>query len=221
MVAEELINHLIPPLKQEDSAGRALDWMDEFRCNQLPVTRNGQLLGFISSEILIDANDRSRSMETFVLTGQDCKVSSDAHFYEVLRVAAEQNMQVVAVTDNLGQYAGVITAGDVLTMFAHTAAISMPGSILVLSIELIQYSLAEIARLVEENNARIISSSLAEDPLDAMRIRLILKIDKPDLSRVVATLERFDYKVVGRYQQTQSDDPGRERFDLLMRYLNI
>lgn len=220
MVAEQLINHLIPPLKPDDTAGRALDWMDEFRCNQLPVVSDGRLLGFISSDTLIDGNDRSRPVTSFELTGQECAVNSDTHFYEVLRIAADNDMQMVAVAED-DRYIGVITASDVLTMFAQTAAIRMPGSILVLSMELLQYSLAEISRLVEENKARIISSSLAEDPLDGSRIRLILKIDQPDLTRIVATLERFEYKIVGRYQQVQSEDPDRERFESLMRYLNI
>lgn len=220
MVAEQLINHLIPPLKPNDTAGRALDWMDEFRCNQLPVVSDGHLLGFISSDILIDGNDRNLPVSSLELSGQDCTVNAEAHFYEVLRIAADHDMQMVAVVDD-DRYVGVITAGDVLTMFAQTTAVRMPGSVLVLSMESVQYSLAEIARLVEENKARILNASLAEDPLDAARIRVVLKIDQPDLSRIVATLERFEYKVVGRYQQIQSDDPDRERFDLLMRYLNI
>ncbi|MEJ0031270.1 MAG: hypothetical protein WDO15_13230 [Bacteroidota bacterium] len=40
----------------------------------------------------------------------------------------------------------------------------MPGGIIVLSMNLIDYSLAEIARLVEENNAKIISFMMVEGP---------------------------------------------------------
>jgi hypothetical protein len=97
----------------------------------------------------------------------------------------------------------------------------MPGSILVLSMDLVDYSLAEIARLVEENNAKIISSTLVQDPLDGSKIRLTIKINQSDLGRIVATLERFGFRIIGRYQETRFTDPEKERFDLLMRYLNI
>ena len=97
----------------------------------------------------------------------------------------------------------------------------MPGSILVLSMELVSYSLAEIARLVEENNAKIISSTITEDPLDSSRIRLTIKVNQADLTRIVATLERFDYKIIARYQETRTPELDRDRFDLFMRYLNI
>jgi hypothetical protein len=75
--------------------------------------------------------------------------------------------------------------------------------------------------LVEENNAKIISSTLVQDPLDNSKIRLTIKINQSDLGRIVATLERFGFRIIGRYQETRFTDPEKERFDLLMRYLNI
>lgn len=40
MIAEELINQMIPPLKVSDSAEKAKKWMEEFRLTQLPVVEN-------------------------------------------------------------------------------------------------------------------------------------------------------------------------------------
>jgi hypothetical protein len=108
-----------------------------------------------------------------------------------------------------------------MTSFAQTASVQMPGSILVLSVDLIDYSLAEIARFVEENNAKIISSTIVEDTLDAGKIKVTIKINQLEISRIVATLERFGYTVIGRYQDQQPEDAGKERIDMLMRYLNI
>jgi hypothetical protein len=87
--------------------------------------------------------------------------------------------------------------------------------------DLIDYSLAEICRYIEENNAKVLSSMLAEDPMDKGKIKLTLKINQDDLSRIVATLERFGYRVIARYRETKREDEGKERIDLLMRYLNI
>lgn len=221
MIAEELINHLVPPLKLSDRAGMALDWMDEFRCNQLPVVRDERFLGFITYEKLVDGNSRERRLEDFELTGAACRVPADAHLYEIMKVAGDHKLQEVAVVNDLGLYSGVILSADVMTMFAQTAAFQMAGSILVLSMEMVHYSLAEIARLVEENKAKILSATLVEDPLDATRIRLVLKTDQVDLTRIVATLERFDYKVVGRYEGGRQQEADRDRYDMLMRYLNI
>ncbi|WP_237717836.1 hypothetical protein [Pontibacter sp. BAB1700] len=45
MIAEELINQMIPPLKLYDTVDKALRWMDEFRVNELPVSRNRKYMG--------------------------------------------------------------------------------------------------------------------------------------------------------------------------------
>ena len=57
MIAEEIINHMVPPLKLTDDAHKAIVWMEELHCKQLPVVENGKFLGMISEELIIDAND--------------------------------------------------------------------------------------------------------------------------------------------------------------------
>src|SRR6478609_513602 len=221
MIAEELINHMIPPLKVTDDAHKAVVWMDEFRCNYLPVVENGKLMGFISEDIIIESNDVERPLGAFELVGKNCVVSLESHFYDILRVAAEHKLQIVAVQNEEQFYEGVITVQDIMTSFAQTAAVQMQGGILVLSMDLIDYSMAEIARLVEENKAKIIASTMVEDPMDKGKIKLTIKVNQIDMSRIVATLERFGYRVIGRYQETRVESDDKDRLDLLMRYLNI
>ncbi len=221
MIAEELINHMIPPLKGSDDAHKAIVWMEEFRCNYMPVEEEGKLLGFISEEIILETNDIEKRVRDFDLIGQLCYVHPNTHFYDILKVAADHKLQVVAVLSEELQYMGIITVQDTLTSFAQTAAVQMPGGILVLSMRLVDYSLAEISRLIEENHAKILSSIVKEDPLDAGKIRLTIKINQKDMSRIVATLERFGYRVIGRYQETKQITGEQDRIDLLLRYLDI
>ncbi|MDH4089446.1 MAG: CBS domain-containing protein [Cyclobacteriaceae bacterium] len=221
MIAEDLINHMIPPLKGTDDAHKAIVWMEEFRCNYMPVVDNGRLLGFISEEIILETNEIEKSVKDFSLVGQNCYVQLDTHFYDILKVAAENKLQVVAVLNEDQSYCGLITVQDTLTSFAQTAAVQLPGAILVLSMNHADYSLSAISRLVEENHAKILSSIVKEDPLDPSKLRLTLKINQIDLLRIVATLERFGYKVIGRYQDTKPEGDGKERIDMLLRYLDI
>jgi acetoin utilization protein AcuB len=221
VIAEDLINQMIPPLKGSDDAHKAIVWMEEFRCNYMPVVNDGKLLGFLSEEIILETNDIEKLVKDFDLLGLNCFVHLDTHFYDILKIAADNKLQMVAVLDNNENYCGVITVQDTLTSFAQTAAVQMPGGILVLSMNHIDYSLAEISRLVEENHAKILSSILKEDPLDAGKIRLTLKINQIDMSRVVATLERFGYKVISRYQETKPQGDEKDRIDMLLRYLDI
>jgi acetoin utilization protein AcuB len=222
MIAEELINHMIPPLKVTDDAHKAIVWMEEFRCNYLPVVNNGVLLGFISEEIILETNDIESDLSGFELVGKDCTVGLDSHFYDIIKTAASHKLQMVCVVDEAGKYAGVITVQDIMASFAQTAAVQMPGGILVLSMDLVDYSLAEICRYVEENNAKVISSIMIEDSMDKGKIKITLKINQIDLSRIVSTLERFNYRIIGRYQETRNVNSGeQERLDMLLKYLDI
>jgi acetoin utilization protein AcuB len=221
MIAEELINHMIPPLKVSDDADKAIVWMEEFRCVHLPVVDDGKLLGFISEEMILETNDIDRPLADFDLVGKKCTVLLNSHFYDILKIAGDNKLQIVAVLNDEQQYVGVITVQDIMISFAQTASVQMPGGILILSMDLIDYSLAEICRYIEENNAKVISSLMVEDPMDKGKIKLTLKINQKELTRIVATLERFGYRVIGRYHETQQDTGEKDKIDMLLRYLDI
>ena len=48
MVIGQLISDDIPPLKTNDSAEKALTWMDEFKVSWLPVVNGTEFVGIIS-----------------------------------------------------------------------------------------------------------------------------------------------------------------------------
>ena len=221
MIAEELINHMIPPLKPGDDTNKAILWMEELRCTQLPVVDHGKFMGLLTEDNILETNDLTFMVRDYELIGQNCTTSIHSHFYDVIKIASEYKVQLVGVLDDDGKYCGVITVHDTITAFAQSAAVQMPGGIIVLSLKAIDYSLAEISRLVEENNARILSSSVKDDPLDPSKMKLTIKINKLDLSHIVATLERFDYKIIARFQETKIQEDEKEKIDILLKYLNI
>lgn len=221
MIAEELINHMIPPLKPKDSAKKARLWMEELRCNQLPVVEDEKFLGLISEDIILEANDVEKSIVDFDLMGRRCVVYASSHFYDVIKIASDNSVQMVGVLNDQEKYIGVITVQDTITSFAQSAAIQIPGGILVLSMNQIDYSLSEISRLIEENNAKILSSSIKEDELDPSKLKLTLKVNRLDLTPIVATLERFGYKLIARYQETKVLDEEKGKIDMLLKYLDI
>jgi acetoin utilization protein AcuB len=220
MIARELINQMIPPLEPADTAGIALSWMEEFRCSQLPVVEKGSFVGFISRDQLV-AHPADNQILDFKIQNSEGIAGPEDHLYDIVKLSQKFKLPVIAVKDTEGKYMGVIVVSDVLPSILQINTSFAPGSMLVLSLELISYSLSEISRYVEENNAKIISASVTEDPLEKNKIRVAIKINQSDLTRIIATLERFDYRIVARYDDKHVTDPDRERYDLLMRYLNI
>ncbi len=221
MIAKELINHMIPPLKLTDNAAYAIAWLEEFRTKELPVVNNGKFLGLINDEQILDSNDGSKLIGDFELTCADCFVNESQYFYDILKLAVDSKVELVGVVDDSKEFVGVITIQDTITAFAQTTPIQAQGSVLVISMSSTDYSLAELSRLVEENNARILSSSVRQDPSDISKIKVTLKINLEDISNIVATFERFEYKIISRFQETEVTESDRDKIDELLKYLDI
>jgi len=212
---------MIPPLKKTDPAKKATAWMEELRINQLPVIENGVYCGVISEELILEDNDDSKKVSEYELQGKTCVVNENQHFYDVLKIVSDSSVQLVAVLDDSEIFLGVISVKDTVTAFAQSAAVQSPGGILILSLKQIDYSLSEISRLVESNGAKILGSIVYNDVLDANMMKLTLKINKTDLSAIIATFERFDYKIIAKFEDSEMESSDKERLDILFRYLDI
>ena len=212
---------MIPPLKPTDNGHKAIVWMEELRVNQLPVIERGKFKGFITEEIILEENDSSIPISQYELEGQECFVTEDQHFYDVIRVASLHELQMVTVINSHGNFEGVIAIEDTIQAFAESTAVQEPGAILVLLMNQRDYSLAEISRLIESENAKILSSTVNSDAKDHSMLRVTLKLNITEVSHITASLERFGYKIIGRFQEEEIKSNDQERFDMLMRYLNI
>ncbi len=221
MIAEELINQMIPPLKLSDTPEKAVRWMEEFRVNQLPVVKLRQFLGLVTEEDILEAKIAHESLQTIPFGYEDVFVLNNQHFYNVMETAIKNKIQVVPVLDEQHEFLGVITVNDTISAFGQMSALQGQGGILVLSMNERDYSLTEISRLVETNNAKILSAYVAPDEIDPFKIKLTLKINTGDLKRIIATFERFDYRITAQYQDTADDKDDQDRLDMLMRYINI
>jgi acetoin utilization protein AcuB len=229
MIAEELINQMIPPLKLSDSTEKAIRWMEEFRVNQLPVVKNRKYLGMVSEEDIIENREgdelRSPSPETTLeevtFDFENVYVMHYQHFYNVMETAIRNKVQVVPVLDEHSEFLGVITVNDTIAAFGQMSALQGQGGIIVLSMAERDYSLSQISRYIEENEAKILSAYVSPDEMDPFRIRLTLKINTTDLTRIISTLERFDFRIIAQFQENGNKEEDNDRLDMLMKYLNI
>lgn len=221
MIARELINHMIPPLKMTDNAQKAITWMEELRLNQLVVIEAGEYKGLINEEVILEGGVDNKKIADYELIGTDCFVYQHQHFYDILKVGTDCGIHVIAVLDDEKKFIGSITIEDTIVAFAQTVAVQSPGGIIVLSMNYLDYSLSEISRHIESNNAKILSSCLSNDPIEPSKVKLTLKINKEEVTHIIATLERFGYKVIARFQEPQIETNEKERLGILMKYLEI
>ncbi|HLT07823.1 MAG TPA: CBS domain-containing protein [Cyclobacteriaceae bacterium] len=221
MQAYQLINNMIPPLKPSDRVKMGLTWMEEIRTNVLPVVEGGRFKGMITDEMIYNLNQPDMSIGDVEMDTIGCYVYGDKHIYDVLKVSSEFHLTMVAVLDRNNVYEGVVTIEDAIAAFADTLSIQTSGGVLILSMPMTEYSLYEIARVIESENAKILSSFITSDPLDENKIKVTIKVDRPELRHIKATLERFGYKVIDHYQEEVAISREQDRLGNLLRFLDI
>jgi hypothetical protein len=122
--------------------------------------------------------------------------------------------------DDNEEYLGLITIQDMAFQFAKITNAVEPGGVLILGINIRDYSLSQAAQIVESDNAKILSSYLSATS-DTTELDLILKINKSDLSIIIKSFERFNYKIKASFHESAFEDDLRDKFNQFMRYLNM
>ncbi len=195
MTAKELIADIIPPLKTSDSGTRALNFMNEFHVTHLPIVNNQKFLGLITEDDILDLNEPDEPIGNHSLSLVKPSVTEHQHIYEIIKLVAELKLTVIPVLDEKdGNYLGAITLERLVSFFAKLNAVSEPGGIIMLEVNQRDYALSEIARIVESNDALLLSVQTNTIP-NSTEIDIILKVNKTEIKSIIATFERFDYKV--------------------------
>lgn len=220
MIAKDLISGTVLPLKASDTGLVALHWFDEFRVSHLPVVSDSQLLGLISEDDVFAAASFEEPVWNYPLQLQNISILHSRHIYEAIKLFADYKLTTLPVVDEKGNYLGLITLYDLVENMAATAAVSNPGGILVLDLNVNDFSMVEIAQIVEENDTKILSMYV-NSPADTTRLELTMKLNRIDIQPVIQSFIRHDYTIKASFFESGYFDGLRDRYEMLMNYLNI
>jgi acetoin utilization protein AcuB len=220
MYAHELISDAIPPVRSTDSIQKIIDRMAEFRVNHLPLVDDNQYIGLISDFDLLDVHDHSLLAGQLILSLYRPFVSEGQHIYDVIRIFFEQKLSLVPVLDSNRNYKGSISINAIIEHLATVTSAKDPGGIIILEVDNRNNSLSHIAQIVESDNAQILSSFVQSFP-DSTRLEITLKLNRTEISSIIASFLRYDYHVKATFNDSKSDDGTSDRYDQLMNYLDI
>jgi CBS domain-containing protein len=220
MIAKELINDLFPPLKLSDTGLKALNWMEEFRLEHFPIVDGLNYVGLISEEDILKLNSLDQPLANNNLPLIRPFVKYNQPVFEVVKLISQDKLTVVPVIDANGHYIGLITLNDILKHYSDSGLFDDTAGVIVLEVGIKGYSISEIAHLIENENARILSLYNTPNP-ENETIDLTIKINQPELSRILASFTRHGYIVKEHYHQSEFVDDLKSRYDSLMNFLGI
>lgn len=219
MLVKDFITRELPVLKSFDTVAYALALMDDFKLKHLPLLDGHTYRSLVSEKDLLAMPDPEAVIGEPVLFAPS--VRENTHLHEALALITRYQLSLLPVVGPEDEYLGVVTRDRLIDVLAELCSAERAGSIIVLELMPQDYSLTDIARLVESNNAHVLNLLSYMDK-DTGRLHLILKIDLEDASPVIRSFERFNYTVLYYFMEKgMVDDLLQQRMEELVRYMNI
>lgn len=221
MTAKEIVSDIIVPLKTSDTVETAISMMDEFKVSHLPVVNNQSYLGLVSNTDLEDNLENiDAPIGNIKLSLARPMINGVQHVYDVIKMMSEMRISALPVVDTEENYLGAVSLESLNKKLVKLAAVHNPGAVLVLEMSQNDYSLSEIAQIVESNDAKVLSMYITSD-IESTTMEVILKVNKQDIEGIINTFNRYNYTIKAFYGREEDPDDLKDRYDSLMNYLNV
>lgn len=220
MFAKELINIDFPSLSHTDNGNLAMQWMEEYKVTALPVVEGIKYLGILSEDEVLNMSDLSLSLKKQNLSLNPIAVLESEHIYEVLNKISLSKLNIIPIVNKDGNYLGTISLHALINSISKLTSVKDIGGILQLEVNVNDYSLSEIATIVESNDGKILSSYIHTHD-DSSKMDVTIKVNKSDLSGIIQTFERYNYTIAAKFHKSQLEDDLDIRYKEFMHFMNI
>jgi Mg/Co/Ni transporter MgtE len=212
------INNDYKPLKSNELVESAQDFFADFTFTHFPVVDNGNFIGNISSDdcSTCDSNkvikDYSNALEPFF-------ARNNMMWLDVLEIFAKNHTNIVPVLDLKNNYLGYYELDDLMHFFHDTPFLKENGGIIVIQKNIQEYSMSQMAQIIESNNGKILGMFVSEANLETFQVTI--KITSGSLNEIIQTFRRYNYEIISEHQEDDYIKNLQERSDYLKKYLNI
>ncbi len=220
MISDLHINNELEPLSPLDTVGIALERMNSRHLELLPVVHQDHLVNYANIHDIEKMNKDIKLSELPLFAPVLPFVTMNQHLLNALSHLKTLNLSLMAVLDENGQYQGILKTSDVVMALSQSMSIKSNGSIIVIRVRPIDYSLSDISRIIEYSDAKILGF-LTFEVESTGEIEIHMKLNTTALKNVLATLERYDYRVVQYFNREDLTDDLDSRYENLMKYMDI
>ncbi|MEX0684842.1 MAG: CBS domain-containing protein [Balneolales bacterium] len=222
MLVLEIINTDILPLRVADSAQAALDAMKEYKVDELPIVDHTtrKLIGMVSADSLI-GNENGKVSLFAVRRRQPLRITPDQHVFDVAKLMISEKLKLIPVVDEKDNFLGVILKKELLAALSGMLNVSEPGSVITIEQGRQDFTLSEVVRIIESENAKILSIAVQSPGQNSEYFRLSIKVNLTDLSRVKAALNRYDFVIIQESGIDPDPEEYEDRADEFIRFLDL
>ena len=220
MLTAELVNNNIPRLQLQDTIGKALRLINDYRITHLPIVSEDKFLGMISEDDLLDADDEKATVELLQENFLHQSLKENVHFLNAVNYTIQFEASIVPIVNEENELTGVIPMVDLMKTLGNFSGANEIGGIIVLEMERSQFSISEISRIVESNDATILHLNTTTHA-DTGLLTITLHLNKKEITSILAAFERYEYTVIFDFNDGKFEDNIDTNYRHLMNYLDI
>lgn len=222
MLVQKIINNEFTPLRPDDTASKALAKMDAWHTTCLPVVASTttKLIGQIKLNQLVDLADESIEISALALE-PPVSVYLHQHIFEVARQMLMHEIRMIPVIDSNHTYLGIAEKKKVLEVLFDLLNVTVSGSVITVEMNRNDYSLSELVRLIESENAKILGVAVEAPGESNDSFQVSFKLNIKDTSGISQSLSRHGYIVRSENQSELLQFDLTDKADELMRYLDV
>jgi Mg/Co/Ni transporter MgtE len=138
---------------------------------------------------------------------------------DVLEVFAKNHTNIVPVLDESNSYLGYYELEDIIKFFHETPFLKEPGGIIVVEKPVLDYSMSQIAQIVESNNGKLLGIFVSEASND--KVQVTVKITLGGMNEIIQTFRRYNYEIISEHHEDNYLNNLKERSEYLDKYLNM
>ncbi len=219
MLVSQLLNTGFPSLNIADKASFALQLMDDYDVLHLPVLSEEKFVGIVAKDDLLDAEEADIHLSNTDLL-KNISVKSEEHFLTALKLISSRDLSLLPVVNDQMELLGVILSKELIKAVSLFLGIEEKGAVIVLETDKRNFSFGELSRLVETNDSYITQLNTYTEVGTGLLI-ITLKINKIEVSDIVATFQRYDYVVRYFFGEEEYANELKENYHHLISYLNM
>ncbi len=213
----DYIRNDFQPLTLQSTVKEALQLFKTYPITHIPITKNNNYIGCISqSDILTidNENDSLKEQQDFL---EHFLVNSEESIIELLKVFANNDTNILpAIVKH--QYVGYFELNDLLDVFSQSPFLNADGFILIVQKNSKEYSMSEIAQIVESNNGILLGSYISNYLGD--KTEVTLKISSQEINEIIQSFRRYNYTIITEHQDDFYLEELKNRSDYLQKFLN-
>ncbi|WP_432671810.1 acetoin utilization protein acuB [Flavobacterium sp. SM2513] len=214
----DYINNDYKPLQIEDSISSVQDFFANANFTHFPVIEERVYVGSINAE---DAEtfDFDKKISDYRFNLEGFFVRTTMVWLDVLEIFAQNQSNILPVLTPENAYVGYYEIQDIMRFFNDTPFLKEHGEIVVVEKPVLEYSMSEVAQIIESTGATLLGSFLSSST--SQNVQITLKIASGSINEIIQTFRRYGYAIISENQEDSYLTNLKERSDYLDKYLNI